>query len=157
MGPLSDRPWFGEGLHFSCTMCGACCTGPPGYVLYTDEDLTRMSRRLGVREDAFIETYTHDTVEGRSLNEVETEHGFDCVFLDRESMPGKAVCSIHEDRPTQCRTFPWWSEHAQNKRSWEKLGKECEGVNRKGDNSFIPRDEITKNLKEQEASRGFDE
>jgi len=155
--PHTDAPsWAGDGLHFSCTMCGACCTGPPGYVLYTDDDLARMCARLGLSREAFLKQYTNETIEGQSLNEIETEHGYDCVFLDRTTVPGKAVCSIHEDRPTQCRTFPWWPEHTETKRAWERLGKECEGVNRVEEGSFIPRDEIAKNLKEQDASRGFE-
>ncbi|MEQ9616494.1 MAG: YkgJ family cysteine cluster protein [Phycisphaerales bacterium] len=156
MGARDELHWVGEGLHFSCTMCGACCTGPPGYVLYTDEDLANMCARLGVSEAEFIERYTHDTVEGRSLNEVETEHGYDCVFLDRETIPGKAICSIHEDRPTQCRTFPWWPEHVHSKLAWQRLKRECEGCERMEEGSFIPRDEIVRKLREQDASRGFE-
>ncbi len=148
--------WTGDGLHFFCTMCGACCTGPPGFVLYTEDDLDRMCARFDLTRDAFLERYTHETIEGQSLNEIKTEHGYDCVFLDRTTIPGKAVCSIHEDRPTQCRTFPWWPEHTQTRRLWERLGKECEGVNRVEEGSFIPRDEIAKNLKKQDASRGFE-
>ena len=73
------------------------------------------------------------------MNEVETEHGFDCVFLDRESLPGKAVCSIHTTRPKQCRTFPWWPEVIKTKAAWERTGKTCEGINR---GNVVPVEEI---------------
>ena len=130
-------------------MCGECCTGPPGYVLFTDEDLARMCAHLGTTEDEFLERYTHETSEGRSLNEHETAHGFDCVFLDRESVPGKAVCSIHGSRPTQCRTFPWWPKNVRSERAWDRLARTCEGVNREADGSFVPVAAITRNLSEQ--------
>ena len=131
--PLPGDEWYGDGLRFECTMCGACCTGPPGFVAFSDDDAKNMASALGMSLGRFLDTYTHDTGEpgvGRSLNEVETEHGYDCVFLDRETMPGKALCSIHEARPLQCRTFPWWPEHIKTPRAWQRLSRECEGVGR---------------------------
>lgn len=145
--------WIGEGLHFSCTMCGECCTGPPGYVHFTDEDLRNMCARLGMTEEDFLAKYTRETDKGRSLTEHETAHGFDCVFLDRETVPGKAVCSIHEARPTQCRTFPWWPGNVRSERAWKRLARTCEGVNRVEDGSFVPVEEITRNLGKQVGSR----
>ncbi len=123
--------WYAEGLQFECTMCGACCTGPPGVVRFNDDEAGRIARRLGVTVAQFLERFTHHLGRGRrSLNEVETEHGFDCVFLDRASMPGKAVCSLYEDRPLQCRTFPWWPENLKSPRTWKSVAKSCEGVGR---------------------------
>ena len=127
-----DRPWYAEGLAFECTLCGGCCSGPPGVVRFTDEEGAAIARRLGLSQREFLDRCTHaGGLQGeRSLNEVETEFGFDCVFLDRTSVPGKAVCGIYEDRPLQCRTFPWWPEHVASPRSWQRLGKSCEGVGR---------------------------
>ena len=68
-----------------------------------------------------------------------TEHGFDCVFLDRESLPGKAVCSIHATRPKQCRTFPWWPEILKSKDAWVRTGATCEGIDR---GNLVPIEEI---------------
>lgn len=138
-----------EGLRFECTCCGACCTGPPGYVSFTDDEARTMARRVGLTVSEFLRRYTTDTPEGRSLAEVETEHGCDCVFLDRESLPGKAVCSLYEDRPLQCRTFPWWPEHLKSARAWKRLEKQCEGVGRGG---FVPLAEIRVSVAEQSAS-----
>lgn len=139
--------WIPEnGLRFECTGCGACCTGPPGYVTYTPDEGRDIAKHLGLAEDRFLERYTHDTPAGRSLKEHLTEHGYDCVFLDRESVPGKAVCSIYEHRPLQCRTFPWWPEHLRSQSAWRQLGRECEGVGR-GD--FVPLSEITIEAKRQ--------
>lgn len=134
--------WYSDGLRFECTLCGACCTGAPGYVVFTDEEAGAIAERLGIGVAAFLRDYTHDTrleAGGRSLNEVKTEHGYDCVFLDRRSIPGRAVCSLYEQRPEQCKTFPWWPEHLESKRSWQRLAKECEGIGR---GNVVPVSEI---------------
>ncbi len=136
---MAREEWYHEGLRFECTLCGACCTGAEGYVLVSPEESRAIARKLGLSLDAFQTRYTHVTSLGRSLNEVDTPHGKDCVFLDRASMPGKAVCSLYEARPTQCRTFPWWPEHLRDRRAWERLGRHCEGVGR---GPFVPVEEI---------------
>ncbi len=131
--------WYGEGLRFECTLCGACCTGPPGVVLVSDEEGALIAARLGISPEDFFERYTHPTSDGASINELLNAHGYDCVFLDRESDPGKAACSLYEDRPVQCRTFPFWPEHIRSPRDWNRLMSHCEGIGR-GD--VIPVDEI---------------
>ena len=35
---FEDYDASGPGLRFSCTMCGNCCTGPEGYILYTEAE-----------------------------------------------------------------------------------------------------------------------
>jgi len=132
--------WFADGLRFECTLCGNCCTGAPGYVLFTPAESEAIAKRLRITVERFIEDYTQDMgmdIAGRSrtIREVQTEHGYDCIFLDRTTIPGKAVCSLYEDRPTQCRTFPFWPEHIATARDWNRLGKSCEGV---GQGPIIP-------------------
>ncbi|MEM1422903.1 MAG: YkgJ family cysteine cluster protein, partial [Planctomycetota bacterium] len=124
-----------EGLRFECTACGACCSGPAGYVSYSEAEGEALASRFGMTVDDFERAFTHETPAGRSIREVETEHGYDCVFLDRETLPGKAVCSVYEDRPLQCRTFPWWPEHVRSNAAWDRLARGCEGVHRGG---FVP-------------------
>lgn len=135
-----QQEWYAPGLRFECTMCGDCCTGPPGIVRFNAEEAKRIAARLRISVEAFLDRYTHSVGRGRrSLNEIETEHGFDCVFLDRTSMPGKAVCSLYEDRPLQCRTFPWWPENLKSPRTWQRVAKMCEGVGR---GKMVPISEI---------------
>ena len=103
-----------------------------------------MAERLGIALEAFIERYTHDMgVEilgrRRSLNEVVTEHGHDCVFLDRASTPGKALCSLHDARPSQCRTYPFWPENLKSPRAWQRTSRLCEGI---GQGPLVPIDQI---------------
>ncbi|MBL8765546.1 MAG: YkgJ family cysteine cluster protein, partial [Phycisphaerae bacterium] len=86
-------------------MCGNCCTGPEGVVLFTADEGRAMADKVGMPESEFLAAYSR-RVAGtqRSLKEKKTEFGNDCVFLDRQTIPGKAVCGLYEARPAQCRT-----------------------------------------------------
>jgi Fe-S-cluster containining protein len=125
-----DGPEGGEGLRFACTMCGNCCSGPPGFVLVSEEEIAALSKRLGISANKFRNEYTHVMSEGRSLNERVTEHGNDCVFLDREKIPGKAVCGVYEDRPKQCRTWPFWPSLLRSRATWDRAKKVCPGIDK---------------------------
>jgi uncharacterized protein len=128
--------WFEEpdkstgrpGLRFKCTMCGNCCTGPEGYVNLSDAEAESLAKRLGITVDEFIRDYTRDTVFGRSLKERPSPAGLDCIFLDRQSIPGKAVCGVYEDRPEQCRTWPFWPSVIASRRTWEHAKRTCPGI-----------------------------
>jgi Fe-S-cluster containining protein len=124
------REWYADGLRFACTQCGNCCTGPPGAVWFSEEEGRAMAERLGLDDAEFRNRYAR-RIRGRwSLIERETEQGYDCIFLDRESVPGKAVCAIYEARPTQCRTWPFWPENLDTPHSWRsiKLSTPCPGM-----------------------------
>lgn len=125
-----DSPERGEGLRFSCTMCGNCCTGVPGYVLLTDAEIAALAARLNLSNQAFRAKYTHMLEEGLSLTEIKTRFGHDCVFLDREKIPGKAVCGVYEDRPAQCRTWPFWPSNLAHRRDWEHAKRKCPGIDK---------------------------
>lgn len=135
----STHEWFAQpredarsreqpGLRFSCTMCGNCCSGPEGYVLVTDAEAQALADRLHISVEAFLTTYTHMTSQGRSLTEKLSAAGHDCVFLDREKVPGKAVCGVYEDRPRQCRTWPFWPSNLRNRAAWERAKRICPGM-----------------------------
>jgi hypothetical protein len=140
-GPLAPGhgdEWFARpdagsgaaGLSFGCTQCGDCCTGAGGYVLFTPEEAASLARRLGVSEEEFIGRYTHDTSAGRSLREVPGEFGLDCVFLNRTTFPGRAVCGVYEDRPMQCRTWPFWKSNLASPSAWARASRSCPGMNK---------------------------
>jgi Fe-S-cluster containining protein len=125
-----DGPEGGKGLRFACTLCGNCCSGPPGYVLVDDDECAALARRLGLGVEDFIRRYTHRMSEGRSLNERLGPAGYDCVFLDRQTVPGRAVCAVYEDRPRQCRSWPFWPSLLASRRAWEAAGRTCPGIGR---------------------------
>ncbi|MHC4082757.1 MAG: YkgJ family cysteine cluster protein [Planctomycetota bacterium] len=126
----SAAPWYAGGLRFECTECGNCCTGPPGTVWFTRAEARDMAAALGLPTAAFYKKHAHK-VDGRwSLRERRSEQGYDCVFLDRESAPGKALCSVYQARPAQCRTWPFWPENLTSKQTWDTVKRRtpCPGM-----------------------------
>lgn len=146
-GPMKPTEWFarpdgpenGEGLRFGCTMCGRCCSGPPGYVALSEEECVALAARVGVSLKTFKAKYTNVFGEIRSLNETRTEHGMDCVFLDRTSVPGKAVCGVYEARPIQCRTWPFWPSNLASRADWERAKRTCPGID---NGTLVPVEEV---------------
>jgi hypothetical protein len=118
------------GLRFACTQCGACCSGSPGYVKFSPEEAAAIADRLGVSVAEFHERYVHDTPMGPSLRETPGDFGNDCVFLDRTTMPGRAVCSIYDLRPAQCRTWPFWESTLSSEHAWRRASVGCPGIDR---------------------------
>lgn len=122
-------PDTGEvGLRFECTMCGNCCSGPPGFVLFAEDEGRAIAARLGISRERFLAEYTEATPRGRSLIEKPGAHGLDCVFLDRDAVPGKAVCGIYEDRPSQCKTWPFWPALLASRDDWVRAKRTCPGL-----------------------------
>ncbi len=129
-GPPPGAEWFAnsEGLSFQCTLCGNCCTGPEGYVIVSDAESAALARRLNLPLPEFLARFTRDTIKGRSLTEKESHAGLDCIFLDRDKIPGKAVCGVYEDRPAQCRTWPFWKSNLTSRAAWERAKRTCPGM-----------------------------
>lgn len=98
--PEAEQPWYAEGLHFTCTQCGDCCTGAPGYVWLTDDELVAIASHLGQAVAEVRDLYTRKAKGKRTLRE---KSNGDCVFFDR-----KKGCTVYPVRPTQCRTWPFW-------------------------------------------------
>jgi len=140
--PGNPEPeWHVGGLAFGCTQCGNCCTGPPGAVWFSEAEGRAMAADRGLSEVDFLARFAR-TIDGRwSLNETRTEHGFDCVFLDRKAIPGKAICGMYHARPLQCRTWPFWPEILKSKRSWESYRRQtpCPGM---GSGAMVPIESI---------------
>lgn len=151
MSKPRNKPWYASGLAFECTSCGNCCTGPEGAVWFDDQEGREMAEHLGMSEKDFLKAYTRKIHGNRSLNEHETEHGFDCVFLDRETKPGKAICSIYEVRPVQCRTWPFWPEVVRSRAAWDRTRAEtpCPGM---GKGKVIKVEEIVDRLHQQRSA-----
>ena len=125
---MPEEPWYADGLQFTCTQCGNCCTGPPGYVWFTEEEAGAISEYLQIDIKTFYRRYTHKIHNRRSLNEEKTPQGHDCVFLSRTEN-GKALCSIYPVRPVQCRTWPFWPENLASSAAWRRAAKTCPGIN----------------------------
>lgn len=139
-GKFRDASEQDVGLRFECTLCGQCCTGPEGYVNFTDEEGRAMAQEVGLTYDQFLDEYAHDTPAGRSLKERKTKFGYDCVFLDRKTIPGKAVCGVYKSRPLQCKTWPFWATNLSSEHAWRGAATGCPGIDR--GQKVIPPEEI---------------
>jgi uncharacterized protein len=115
------QAWYRDGLTFECQRCRGCCRGEPGFVWVAAGELSAMAAALGQSEKEFEATYCRSIGERISL--CERSDG-DCVLL------GPAGCLVYEDRPVQCRTFPFWPENLRSAQHWERLTGDCPGVNK---------------------------
>jgi len=138
--PDSAAAWYADGLKFTCTQCGNCCTGPAGFVWISEVEISRLAGHLQLSVEEVVERYCR-TVAGRlSLKERRTPEGnYDCIFLKEQpadpssgtAPPNRRkTCSIYAFRPLQCRTWPFWPENLSSKRSWKISGKRCHGMGR---------------------------
>ena len=121
---MANEKWYRAGLSFTCTLCGNCCGGTPGYVWTTKEEIRRISRFLG-RTDGWLEKQ-HLRRVGVRYSLTEKPNG-DCIFLQREK--GKTVCFIHAVRPLQCRTWPFWNGILRSSDTWNEAHRKCPGIN----------------------------
>ncbi len=135
---MRNLNWIKEGLKFKCTGCGKCCTGAPGYVFLSEEEIVEMANFLNLSLEDFVKSYIRQVEDRFSLRE-KPGPLFDCVFLD-----GKK-CSVYPIRPKQCRTFPFWPQNLESEQTWQNTAASCEGINE--DAPVIPRDQIISILK----------
>src|SRR5581483_2099839 len=96
-------PWYRDGLSFSCTRCGACCTGAPGYVWVNAEEIERIAAFRGETVERFSKQFVRRVGEHFSLVE---KPGGDCIFWEKER-----GCTVYPARPAQCQTWPFWPEN----------------------------------------------
>jgi uncharacterized protein len=119
----NDLPWYRDGLRFTCTQCGDCCTGAPGHVWVNNEEIIALASLLGMSEEAFEDTYVRRVGARKSLKELPTG---DCVLLDGESRK----CTVYSVRPRQCRTWPFWDSNLKTPDAWAHACQVCPGSGR---------------------------
>lgn len=115
-------PWYKEGLKFSCTGCGKCCTGPSGFVFVTEEEMQGMANELQISLDLFKRKYTRKRNNQYALTERKNGDEYACVFLKDKK------CLVYQNRPLQCRTYPFWPENIHTPEAWALTALECEGI-----------------------------
>lgn len=133
-------PWYKDGLKFKCTECGKCCTGTQGFVWVTEEEISKMAADLNLDIKTFKIRYVRNRDNRYAL--VEKKNGqneYDCIFLKDKK------CAVYKNRPSQCRTYPWWPENLNAPQSWALAAESCEGISNQA--PLVPYSEIEKNLK----------
>ena len=117
-----ETPWYDEGLAFTCTKCGACCTGAPGYVWVNAEEIARLAAFRGESVDDFGRQFVRQVGDQYSLVE---RPGGDCIFWDR-----RVGCTVYPARPIQCQAWPFWPENIASRDDWEHVTSVCPGSGR---------------------------
>lgn len=120
-GKQPSEPWYKDGLSFTCTQCGNCCTGPEGVVWVTDDEIRKIAELLGQSLDEVKAQHTRLAWNRRSLKEFSNG---DCTFFDNKTRK----CTIYSVRPPQCRTWPFWNSNLESPESWKEIQPSCPGA-----------------------------
>ncbi len=128
------RPWYRDGLRFSCTGCGKCCTGEPGFVWVNREEIKALADALDLTAAEFERRYVRGVGLRKSL--AERDNG-DCVLFDRDGRQ----CRAYRARPRQCRAWPFWPSNLASPAAWQRAAQRCPGCNR---GRLFSREEIRK-------------
>ncbi len=115
------QPWYAEGLRFECTQCGACCSGEPGYVWVSDDEIDALAAEMGLETVAFERKFVRQVGHDKSL--IEYPDG-DCILLD----PVTRNCTAYQARPIQCRTWPFWDSNLAKRKDWKETCEVCPGA-----------------------------
>lgn len=114
------RPWYADGLKFTCSQCGDCCTGAPGYVWVNGDEIRAIAELRGETLEEFEAKFVRKLGIRKSLKEFANG---DCVFFDSKTRK----CGVYEARPRQCRTWPFWDSNLRNEEEWQRTCEVCPG------------------------------
>jgi uncharacterized protein len=103
---LSQLPDFHEEAFskIDCLQCANCCKNYSPRFKTTD--VKRISKHLRMKESVFIETYLKVDEDGDFVAKTKP-----CPFLGADN-----YCSIYDERPSDCRRFPYTDEDVIIKR-----------------------------------------
>lgn len=88
----------------NCLSCANCCKNYSPR--FKTPDIKRISKVVGMKESVFIDTYLRIDEEGDYVLKTKP-----CPFLGDDN-----YCSIYEDRPSDCKRFPYTDEDVFIKR-----------------------------------------
>jgi len=132
-----------NGVEFSCQMCGGCCKGlDEGEVYLFKEDIERLALHLnlkgksGLRE--FAIRYLKALDESFFWKEPQAERGKRYKFKtlgfkftgndERCAFLVGNECTVHSERPYQCRCFPFWHILVTSRKNYVDYSKKCPGL-----------------------------
>lgn len=133
-----EEAFYSDGLDFSCRQCSFCCCGFPGVVLLSQSDLDRLAKWADLTNEQFITAYCRwmENDDGKKYLSLREKKNMECIFWDKG-------CSAYQARPTQCRTYPFWTSVLKDRESWQKESQDCPGINT---GSHHSKEEITEQL-----------
>lgn len=122
-GAPNAETWFSDrSLGFACTRCGACCRRP-GTVFVQPVEARAIAERL-LGSGASPAALAPDLWEQDELGSwcIEVEEGGACPLL------GPTGCTVHDIKPIQCATYPFWPEILASEADWLAEAYWCEGL-----------------------------
>lgn len=122
---MPKKPFYADGLRFSCARCSSCCRHESGFVFLSEKDLAALAGALDMGYSEFQEAYCRWVPSGGGLEQLSLKErsNFDCIFWD-------GGCTVYDARPLQCRTFPFWPSIMADVDVWEATAADCPGVGR---------------------------
>lgn len=72
------------------------------------------------------------------VGELWMQHDEDTFYLEVEEgsqgcpLLGAQGCRVHDIKPTQCSTYPFWPEILETRKTWKDEKPWCEGMNPQG-------------------------
>ena len=128
---------YSKGMRFQCQRSSNCCVsrGSYGFVYLSKKDILRLSKYTDLSIKDFIKLYCEKTY--GFVHFKERRKNSECQFLEKKR------CSIYKARPTQCRTWPFWSENMKTKIWNEEIQSFCPGI---GKGKIIQQSQIEKNI-----------
>lgn len=121
--PSAERPWYAEGLRFECVRCGRCCTGAPGDVWVTEEEIRALREHLGLTPAGFRRAHLKASLQ--RPDRLREKTNLDCTFYEADR-----GCRIYALRPRQCRTWPFWRQTLHSPAAWAEAARSCPGMGR---------------------------
>ena len=123
----TSTKWYVAGLHFECSGCGGCCSGPgEGYIWVVRKEIELIAEHLKLSTGELRRRYLRRV--GLRTSIIEHSVTKDCIFLQKTR--GGKQCAIYPVRPSQCRTWPFWPENLSNPNAWNTAALRCLGMNR---------------------------
>lgn len=119
------KPFWADGLRFSCQQCGGCCCGAPGIVYFSPQEFDRLVSFLGRTRQLSRDQIIADMMKPwkdsyTARDDFEDGH---CIFYDHG-------CTVYDVRPSQCRDFPFWRCQLRDEHAWQEAARSCPGMNR---------------------------
>ena len=132
---------YDNGINFECQGSSNCCVSRNnyGFVYLSKKDIIKIAKFTELKIEDFIKLYCDET--DGFIHFKENNNNNNCIFLQNKK------CSIYKARPTQCRTWPFWSENMKAK-TWNlEISNFCPGI---GKGKLINRNTIEKRIKTDE-------
>ncbi|HNX58885.1 MAG TPA: YkgJ family cysteine cluster protein [Spirochaetota bacterium] len=102
---------------FTCSRCGSCCR-EHGFVFFSDNEVDICAKHVGLYRYEFIDRFLTSTFRGFAH---EVSSGGQCIFLE------SGGCVLHDVKPEQCRSFPFWHEYIGESGELVNFNRHCEG------------------------------